>query len=131
MAITPDSTTTAWVGPCSVTGAPGSRSTGWAEAISASRSSPASPASAGVSANSASASARSAGGGPGSGPTTVATAAVGTASSVVPAVCQSSAVARPVSALARPTTPPGPTWCRMVPPGSPCRRACSAPSTTT
>jgi hypothetical protein len=109
IAMTPDSTTTAWVGPGRITGAPGSRSTGWAAAIRASRSSPASAFRAGVSLNSDSASSRSFGGGPGSGPTTVATVAVGSDSSVVPAVCQSSEVARPVSAPARPTTPPGPT----------------------
>ena len=48
-----------------------------------------------------------------------ATAAEGTASSVVPAVYQASAEAAPVSAGARPTTPPGPTRSRTVPTGSP------------
>ncbi len=90
------------------------------------------PASAGVSANSASASARSLGGGPGQ----RADHGRPRSPSAGPAGwcrrCASrAAVARPVRALARPTTPPGPTWWRMVPPGSPGLRACSAPSTTT
>src|SRR5690606_13956676 len=61
----------------------------------------------------------------------VATAAAGTASRVVPTVWNDSGAGFPATAAPRPTTPPGPTRCRTVPPGSPGRRPSTAPSTTT
>src|SRR6266511_4139588 len=131
MVTTPEEMTTASAGPGSMSGAWGGSASGRARVIRPSLSSRDSPASAGVSPSNASRSARSAGAGGVAGPTALATAAAGTASSVVPAVCQASAAGAPVSAFARPTTPPAPTRSRTVPVGSPGRRASSAPSTTT